>query len=240
MDSSPSAQPCRATSGRGCRGVSPVLQRIPQQSASQPRFAISLSAAGDRPDRLPRRCSRRFRPAVIKSRRGRPCAFVTASPPGVQPAFRAPAQTPAPIVRPPFSARRLHAGRGAFKDVASSVTVFCSVPSQTRPSIVGAGTPMSFHRFERLQSILAAMPTRRIALPQAIAACEDCPARNPPIIDPWLVMAPWKERLQPLHLPARQPEKVAHPHPRPSPELNHPAPAALNKSMGRDPRQPPP
>ena len=49
-------------------------------------------------------------------------------------------------------------------------------------------------------------------------------------------MALWKERSQPLHLLVRQPEQIAHDHPRSSGALNHAAAAASSKSMGPDPR----
>ena len=49
-------------------------------------------------------------------------------------------------------------------------------------------------------------------------------------------MALWKERSQPLHLLVRQPEQIAHDHPRSSGALNHAAAAASSKSMGPDPK----
>ena len=50
-------------------------------------------------------------------------------------------------------------------------------------------------------------------------------------------MALWKERSQPLHLLVRQPEQIAHDHPRSSGALNHAAAAASSKSMGPDPKR---
>ncbi len=78
--------------------------------------------------------------------------------------------------------------------------------------------------------------SRGIAPPQAIAIDEDYPAQHPPIIYPRLAMAPWKERLQPLHLLFGQPEKVAHHHPRQFGSLNHAGRAASSRLMGPDPR----
>ena len=59
---------------------------------------------------------------------------------------------------------------------------------------------------------------------------------DPPIIDPWVAVALWKERLQPLHLLVGQPEKVAHDHPRQFGSLNHASRAASSRSMGLEPR----
>lgn len=79
------------------------------------------------------------------------------------------------------------------------------------------------------------MLPRCVAPPQTIPIDEDHPARNSPIIDPRLVVAPGKDRLQPLHTLIRQPEKVARHHPFPFGSLNHAGRVASSGSMGPDP-----
>lgn len=76
---------------------------------------------------------------------------------------------------------------------------------------------------------------RRIAPSQPVAVDEDYPAQHSPVIDPRLPVAFGEERLQPLHLRVRQPEKVAHPHPRQFGSLNHAGRTASSRSMGPDP-----
>ena len=76
------------------------------------------------------------------------------------------------------------------------------------------------------------MLPRCVAPPQTIPIDEDHPARNSPIIDPRLVVAPGKDRLQPLHTLIRQPEKVARHHPFPFGSLNHAGRVASSGSMG--------
>lgn len=76
---------------------------------------------------------------------------------------------------------------------------------------------------------------RSVASPQAIAINEDYPAQYPPMVDSRLAMAVSEEGPQPLHLLVRQPEKMAHHHPRKIGSLNHAASGAPSRSMGSDP-----
>ncbi len=55
--------------------------------------------------------------------------------------------------RVPLFGRRLVAERGTFREVASIITVFGTVASDARLSILRAKTPLSLHRFQRLQRV---------------------------------------------------------------------------------------
>jgi hypothetical protein len=80
---------------------------------------------------------------------------------GVQPTFRASDPMPALVVGPPFSARRPEAVRCALRYVAAIMMVFCSALSDASPSIIRAKTPMTPHRFQRMQRLFAGPYSRR-------------------------------------------------------------------------------
>lgn len=78
---------------------------------------------------------------------------------------------------------------------------------------------------------------RRVTPSQPVAIDEDYATQHAPVIDPRLAVALREKRLQPIHLLVRQPEKVAHDHPRKFGSLNHAGRAASSRSMGPDPTQ---
>jgi hypothetical protein len=96
--------------------------------------------------------------------------------------------------------------------------VLRSVPLAERPSIIRAKTPLSLHRYQRLQSVFAGPyscgASRHLnpwrPPPQRIAIDENNAAQHATIIHSWSAMAYGKERLKPSHLLVRQPEKIAH------------------------------
>ena len=90
-----------------------------------------------------------------------------------------------------------------------------------------------------LERLWRAIFPGRIAPPQAIAIDEDNTAQDTPVIDPWHTMALRKKRPKPGHLCVRQPEKIAHRHPRQFGSLNHAAEATSSRSIGPDPRRRP-
>ena len=71
---------------------------------------------------------------------------------GVRPALRPPDLPRALVVCPRFSPA-IEAVRCDFREVASIMMVFCSMPSDASPSIIRVKTPMSPNRFHRLQSV---------------------------------------------------------------------------------------
>ena len=76
---------------------------------------------------------------------------------------------------------------------------------------------------------------RRVTPSQPVAIEEDIAAQHASVVDPRLAMALRDERLQPLHLLFRHPEKVAHHHPRQFGSLNHAGRPASSRLMGPDP-----
>ena len=71
---------------------------------------------------------------------------------------------------------------------------------------------------------------------QAIAIDEYYSAQDRPVIHTRPAMALRKDRLKKHQLRVRQPEKVAHHHPRKSGALNHAGRTTSGRSMGSDPR----
>jgi hypothetical protein len=71
----------------------------------------------------------------------------------VQPALRAPDQTPTLIVGRQNRAARLETLRCAFRWMASIITDFRRALSEVSPSIIRAKLPVSPHRFNRLHRV---------------------------------------------------------------------------------------
>ena len=202
---------CRATSGPGCRALSPCLSKHLWTSRhhSRCRPAATLPRA-DCSARPPRRCSRwpglrswrsgsgdhrhRWRHATWCS--CRPSCGRSDGPSGRLP----------PLFRP-------QAGRRAMRFEIGRV-------DHHRLRDGGLGGKPSHHPGKDpliapplppvVEGLRRAILLWRITPPQAVAIDEDNPTQNPPVINPRLAVAFGKKGPQPRHLRFRQPEKVAH------------------------------
>jgi hypothetical protein len=76
----------------------------------------------------------------------------------------------------------------------------------------------------------------RIPPPQAIAIDEDYSTQNTLVVNARNPVRQWKERLQPLHLRIRQPEKITHAAPPWMPKVNQTIAAKANSLTGPDPK----